>query len=233
MIELLEYYLNRTVSELLELGPNTIYDEDMGDTILHTAARYNEVSMVGKILKKPNADPNLLNDCGYSPLSIACLNNCPRIVEILLEDPRTIPNIGSPLFYATVANNTEIAKMLIGIPELNVNHKEPLVNASIANNLELVEMLLSREEIQINRQDEDGRTALHIACKNNNTEIVELLLKHGALRNIQDRWGNTCFYYATRKTINKLYKTALTEMVITRSPKMPLDVSRRIWKTIF
>ena len=43
----------------------------------------------------------------------------------------------------------------------------------------------------VNGGDFDDRTALHVAACEGHSEVVELLLKHGANFNARDRWGST------------------------------------------
>ena len=67
----------------------------------------------------------------------------------------------------------------------------------------------SDDEFDVNTSDYDGRTPLHIATEENNTQCVQLLLKHKADPSLQDRWGNVC----TNKSVTKLLTidTTLTE----------------------
>ncbi|EAY04798.1 hypothetical protein TVAG_305480 [Trichomonas vaginalis G3] len=48
----------------------------------------------------------------------------------------------------------------------------------------------------INVKDEDGKTALHIAAKNNNKETAEVLISHGANINEKNKDGVTALHYA-------------------------------------
>ena len=43
----------------------------------------------------------------------------------------------------------------------------------------------------VNFRDIDGRTALHIAACQGQTDVVELLLQRGAEVDPEDRWGST------------------------------------------
>ena len=43
----------------------------------------------------------------------------------------------------------------------------------------------------VNGGDFDDRTALHVASCEGHSDVVELLLKHGANYNARDRWGST------------------------------------------
>ena len=49
----------------------------------------------------------------------------------------------------------------------------------------------------VNEQDSDGITALYYACYFNNTELVEILLKHDNINvNLQDTDGSSPFTFA-------------------------------------
>lgn len=43
----------------------------------------------------------------------------------------------------------------------------------------------------INFMDYDKRTALHMAASHGRMKVVKYLINHGAITNIQDRFGNT------------------------------------------
>jgi glutaminase len=47
-------------------------------------------------------------------------------------------------------------------------------------------------DVDMDLGDYDGRTALHLACSENQFDVVEFLLKNG-VKNVNplDRWGNT------------------------------------------
>eukprot|EP00536_Pseudo-nitzschia_multiseries_P017950 jgi/Psemu1/227161/e_gw1.1969.3.1 len=51
-------------------------------------------------------------------------------------------------------------------------------------------MLLVSGDVDVNEGDYDRRTALHLAAGEGNAAIVELLCKHKAKVNAEDRWGN-------------------------------------------
>ena len=52
-------------------------------------------------------------------------------------------------------------------------------------------MLLATAEINVNRQDDQGRTALHMATFNGNIDCTRMLIAAGANMNLQDAQGRT------------------------------------------
>jgi ankyrin repeat protein len=57
-------------------------------------------------------------------------------------------------------------------------------------NLEGIKDLVN-SDVDVNFRDIDGRTALHIASCQGLTQVVDLLLDHGAEIDPKDRWGST------------------------------------------
>lgn len=70
-----------------------------------------------------------------------------------------------------------------------------LCDWAVEGNLEKIKELLN-EGVDINFQDEEGRSALHMACDREHLNIVEFLLQNNANINIQDNEGNTPLHYA-------------------------------------
>merc|ERR1719228_912206 len=70
--------------------------------------------------------------------------------------------------------------------------------AASTNNTELLERILSGEQGQANVRsvDEHKRSALHFASSKGYSEVVEILLRHGADPNQKDQLGNTALHLA-------------------------------------
>ena len=86
---------------------------------------------------------------------------------------------------AVVNKHTEVAKLLLTkgskVKSRNIIHTDkPLHYAAINGDIEIVEMLLNRGA-NINAANWSGVTALHNAVKSKTMEIIELLLKMGAV----------------------------------------------------
>ncbi len=81
--------------------------------------------------------------------------------------------------------------------------------AIAAGNLELVKKLADKCPAALNTPGEDGRTALHYACMNDNEVIVRELLARGANPRIRDHKRTLSEYYAE--------STAIIELVLEKS----------------
>ncbi|EFC46026.1 predicted protein [Naegleria gruberi] len=93
-----------------------------------------------------------------------------------------------------------VKSLLQNNPSLSVNYGDgrfvyygmtPLMWACDSGHVHIVNYLLSVPGIEINRVDEiTGRTALHYAAIRNYKEICEVLLRHGADKNIKTSLGS-------------------------------------------
>lgn len=83
-------------------------------------------------------------------------------------------------------------------PKIVVTPKIRAANLHTAvaqRNISLVRELLQRG-VDVNVQDHKGMTPLHYAAQNQDTEMSELLLAHGALDDIEDQSGHTADFYS-------------------------------------
>jgi len=71
-----------------------------------------------------------------------------------------------------------------------------LRGAANTNNTELVERLLGTSIASVHSVDEHKRSPLHFAAAKGYSEVVEVLLRHGADPNQKDRLGNTAMHLA-------------------------------------
>ena len=147
-----------------------------GQTIMHLVASSDDLEeSARRLLHQLNANPNITDHFGYSPLHIAAHKHSDKIAKLLIKDKRTIIDIVSdkdlvtPLSVAAAANALGIAKSLLHF-ELNVNHVDVM-----------------------------GRTALHFAVDRSSLEMVDLLLDYGADSNCQDYQGNTSLHYVVKR----------------------------------
>ena len=81
------------------------------------------------------------------------------------------------------------------------------------NNIDMVKLLSDLEQgADINLQNKDGNTALIYAIRENNIEMVKLLLlEKGADTNLQNKDGNTALIYAIRENNIEMVKLLLEQ----------------------
>ena len=80
---------------------------------------------------------------------------------------------------------------------MNFTFELALLEAVTAGNNEAVEFLLQLETVNIDHTNEEGKTALMLACERGHEDIVHSLLSAGAKVNIQDNNGWTALMIAS------------------------------------
>lgn len=121
------------------------------------------------------------SDCGWygTPLHLAIENGHQGIVELLLEKGARIDKI-------RVYDNRTTLHLLVDYCVSRRQDKDDWC-------LKYIERLIN--ECDVNAKDEDGNTALHLACAklNNGSECARLLLEFGANIDIENEQGYTPF----------------------------------------
>ena len=125
--------------------------------LLHAAVtRCNESHPdIVEVLIDAGADIEAKNGCGRSPLLLACelgkLNAVKMLVEAGARVCATDDQVATCLILAAYFGHTETVRYLVGLPDVDVN--------LTAN----------------------GETALHYASRKKHTDVVHVLLEHGAV----------------------------------------------------
>ncbi|CAD8139887.1 unnamed protein product [Paramecium octaurelia] len=115
----------------------------------------------------------------------------------------------SALHYAAKYGNAQLTSALIfkQIP-IDLPNKEfmtPLILAAI-HGQEEVFMILMNAGADINFQDSVGNTCLHYSCKNEQKQIVELLLKRQSIKFKYNKENKTPDFYAVNEEIQQLFR---------------------------
>jgi len=151
------------VTMLLANGADPRVRDADGNTPLHHAARSSDPG-VAVLLLNAGARVDALNEAGHSPLAAACAVGNWRLARLLLEHgAQTEPDGGAPALLAAVAGEDDPAGV-----HLLLKHKAP-----------------------VNVRDGADCSALLLACRAGNHDIVGALLAGGADRNAHDAAGAT------------------------------------------
>ncbi|CAH8557615.1 unnamed protein product [Dicrocoelium dendriticum] len=200
------YYTNHTTSDILKPEPTEcalnnkrIKSSPESHSIVF-AARRGEFARVDSLLKA-GADPNQMDEDGWSALRTAAWRGHSDIVELLLCHGASVnlsgPDGRSALRAAAWAGHEEIVQRLIDagadVDIQDAEGRSPLIAAAYMGHVGVVE-LLSQAGANLDHADEDGRTALHVAtfCVRPSTthlEVVSCLLEYGANPNLFDSEG--------------------------------------------
>jgi len=115
----------------------------------------------------------------------ACKNNDLQDVEYYLQHNADVNQVNhrgqTPLFIASLNNNIEIIRLLLSVENIDVNPVADLgfTPLSITRSVAIVHMLIEAGA-NINQRDHLGRTLLMNVSQRGRTEIVRILIEHGA-----------------------------------------------------
>jgi ankyrin repeat protein len=175
-------------------------DED-GQTALHAAAGCGNEEIVSFLLGQ-GAQANSRDEDGATPLMMACEEGQTGVVKVLLQHvgPEALQETNehglTALHYAAMCGLEETATFLLGQgAQANSKDKKGITTLMMAcakGGLGVVGLLLQHigpEALQ--ERDENGRVALHWACKKARGEVVRALLIGGADPTVTDNEGRT------------------------------------------
>ncbi|KAF6823878.1 ankyrin repeat-containing protein [Colletotrichum musicola] len=166
-----EAYAQSFIKFLVDHGEEVDHRHDDGDTLLHLACR-NGFAWNVLCLLKSNADPNLTNDAGDSPLHLVCGDVSEKdgvIASVLLQHGA-----------------------MIDLPDKH--YKTPTMLACRSSSLQNLQVLLDNGP-DLEARDSDGYSALHYAALWRRCTAVELLLDRGADRHDTNNYGNTALHF--------------------------------------
>ena len=149
-----------------------------------TAIENYQKSMVALLLDR-GADVASKDDVGCTPLFIAIFNHFTDIAELLLQkgaDPNQKTSTGSVLQAVVLKDVLETTPLQIAVQQGCTG---------------IVEVLLKRYKVPVNTRNGEGFTPLHDAALNGKSEIVRLLIEHGADVNAMSKYNTPLLIAAT------------------------------------
>lgn len=193
------------VELLLASKANVKATNSVGDTPLHFAVG-NGSTGIAELLLANGADVNARGDREKTPLLTAAENGSVEMVKLLLDNKASLDVIGnfsiqnesgqfydayqSPLHLALLKNNNELLKLLLERgADANIQSMEPKkflqppLWSAVSKKLKDAVTLLLKFKADPNLKefkDANGTFPLSMAVRNNDKDIVELLLAHDA-----------------------------------------------------
>ena len=183
-------------------------DQD-GDTLLHTAAREMNTSMVAALLAMGSVDRGGAG--GDYGIHHAAMTGCVEIARLLIDaggDPSVRAwHEMTPLHLAADLGHVEVARFLIAAGanihcEDDIDRSTPLFMTIYQDRVEVARLLLeagARTDVK----NEDGREPLHIAALHGANETIKCLLSFDAEVNAVDTVGRTPLYYALKSSMRR------------------------------
>lgn len=220
LMEIASSDFNESEAKVLE---NTIIVTQLDPnqrSLLHWAASIGKERLVELLLKFESCKIDEPDDSGATPLLLATLKGSLYICKLLCERGANInhwnANGHTPVKYACSKNNKELLIDLLdrgGDPNKRDNIGDgPLHRAASMEHHECLRILLthpkSKDIISIDAQNNQGNTALHLACECNDATGAFMLIDHGASTELTNKEEKTpieiCNPYLRRKITDYL-----------------------------
>uniref|UniRef100_A0ABD2XG59 Uncharacterized protein n=2 Tax=Trichogramma kaykai TaxID=54128 RepID=A0ABD2XG59_9HYME len=207
------------VKKFLERGqdPNLVWP-GQNHSPLHLAMQCQNRE-VAELLLRAGADPNSVDGCGMTPLNVICENHggvdlAKMLFELSDEKYRVqVDHLdefeNTPLHVALNYCHTEVAQFLLEMganPNLadcdGNNALHHVCKMGQGNDDGLADMIFGNDDyepLQINARNEQGNTPLHLAVKRGTSNLIEVLLRHGADSNATNNKGMTPLHLLCKK----------------------------------
>eukprot|EP00055_Hartaetosiga_balthica_P009599 m.38586 g.38586 ORF g.38586 m.38586 type:complete len:676 (-) comp6810_c0_seq2:15-2042(-) len=171
---------------LIAYGANVDAQDTEGNTALHLASwheRANSTDIINTLLFN-NAQPNISNNKGITPLHIAAQTGQTDIVMLLVDrgcDVKALTEENeTPLDIAVRHNQEDVVSFLLNHDISVIESTKSLREACRIGKVNLVQMLLDMG-MDVSADDPATKdTALHVAIAHRRLPVVELLLAFGA-----------------------------------------------------
>ncbi|PVD33506.1 hypothetical protein C0Q70_04762 [Pomacea canaliculata] len=187
----------RLLHLLVRKGANINLQNTSGDTPLHIAVKHNNWMMMEALLSR-QATTDVADNDHRSVLHILasytdfeCLSELDKILPFLLCNSSDLNKKdeegNTALHLAAVSGNITFIKKLLyhGARADCVNDQQKTVLHMIGMNSqtfslqwETCYMLIVKKGADVHKTDSDGNSAIHLAAKHNNWQLVDFLLKH-------------------------------------------------------
>ncbi|MCX5636959.1 MAG: ankyrin repeat domain-containing protein, partial [Planctomycetota bacterium] len=201
------------VQKLLELGAKVNAKDTLGNTALHYAAQYGNDDILRSLLES-GADINIRNQKGQKAYDLAVQNNKYRSVQIFknkfpdIEVAKELPakekhipdkaddssKISSPAAVKQAVSKEEIKEQMIR--QLLEQIQNPFHKAVVQGDLKTVQSMLEKGDVDVNKLDNLFSAPLMYAAYLGNSEILQLLINHGAKVNQTNQQGLTSLHLA-------------------------------------
>ena len=180
------------------------------ETLVAIAVKYGQVAVL-ELLHARSLPANEMDREGNTPVHIAVTTGQPHVLAILLQRWKVDVNAydranQTPLDLAVTAGSEDCLGLLIGAGAKSDSYPPPLLRAVASGNLNIVRMLLDDAKADARSQSSQGDTLLHIAARNGDAAMVQLLLKYPVPFHDKNGSGKTAAEIASTAEVRQLFR---------------------------
>lgn len=169
---------------------------------LHLACLYGNIDIVKFLCEKVDFENSKINKnindyyTKSTPIHMVCEGGHSDILEYFLSTKKELVkklmkildhDSRTPLVVACQNGNFTCVKLLLNAGKLNLNptHRKhaPLIDAAAGGHVDIVEYLLKQKGVDLNATNSQKLTSLEVAILNGHCNVVEVLIKNGAVKN--------------------------------------------------
>ncbi|KAL7759166.1 hypothetical protein ACKLNR_011593 [Fusarium oxysporum f. sp. zingiberi] len=206
----------RLISQLLaRRDTSTLITDSEGRTALSHAAECGQEAIVRFILSSARIHPDTRDIHGLTALWYAVYHRHTTCAKLLLQKGLVSGNVGgsgntqTALWHAVSSGDLDLVKLLLQNKALHSAGGEPILCAPASHEYPAITELLLQHGVDPEERDTKRRSPLHIACRQDNHEIVALLMRHGVNADRLDPTGKTELAFATLRGNVALVKVLL------------------------
>lgn len=214
--------LTQLLPKLESLGADFRYTEPRtGMNAVLVSSLAESRSCLEYLILTKEMSPNVSCKSGnFTPLHFAALANSKPIAELILANGAhlTFPHDFEPVLFSAIrAGSSEVFQLLldkgVDVTETNQVGESCLHIACSVQSISMVESLLQVPGIDLNCTNNFERTPLHYSVMSaqgsSSLELVDLLIKNGALINIADQVGYTPLHIAALNELSECVESLI------------------------
>ncbi|PNP53572.1 hypothetical protein FNYG_15749 [Fusarium nygamai] len=189
--------------------------DNQSRTALSHASECGQEAIVRLILSSDSIQPDTRDVHGLTALWYAVYHRHTACAKLLLQKGSVSGNVGgnggtqTARWYAVSSGDLDLVKLLLQNKASPSVGGEPALCAAVSHQHPAITELLLQHGANPDERDSKRRSPLHIACRQDNHEIVALLMGHGANADVLDTAGKTELAFATLRGNVALVKVLL------------------------